>query len=220
MGPWLTRASHWIGMDVPVQPAEVTSVVVRPSSDSAATALLRGSVPAALFVDYAADDASVAASVEVYPRPDGTVYSCGAGDDSLELPDDPATIVARPQATDLLLHTLTAVMPTCLGLPRSASEAGASASSSSSSEVAGVVARQACFLPLSADGLPLIGASPHHDHLWIAGGHGCWGILTGPGTGRHLSDLILGDESTPRLLSAEAARAFDPSRFVQPSTTE
>lgn len=43
--------------------------------------------------------------------------------------------------------------------------------------------------PVSADGLPLIGAT-RHANLFIAGGHGMWGMTLGPATGRLLAELI------------------------------
>ena len=49
-----------------------------------------------------------------------------------------------------------------------------------------------CARPVSRDGRPLIGAAPWADGLWIAAGHGPWGISTGPGSARLLADRILG----------------------------
>jgi D-amino-acid dehydrogenase len=43
--------------------------------------------------------------------------------------------------------------------------------------------------PVSADGLPLIGAT-RHANLFVAGGHGMWGMTLGPVTGRLLAGLI------------------------------
>src|SRR5437763_14711882 len=43
--------------------------------------------------------------------------------------------------------------------------------------------------PVSADGLPLIGAT-RHANLFVAGGHGMWGMTQGPVTGRLLAELI------------------------------
>lgn len=51
---------------------------------------------------------------------------------------------------------------------------------------------RACPRPLSADGLPLIGALPGRANLYICAGHGPWGISTGPASARLVSDLILG----------------------------
>jgi len=45
--------------------------------------------------------------------------------------------------------------------------------------------------------------------LWIAAGHGPWGVSTGPDSGRLLADLLLG-----RL--AEPPAALDPARFGAP----
>jgi D-amino-acid dehydrogenase len=50
---------------------------------------------------------------------------------------------------------------------------------------------RACPRPLSADGLPLIGAIPGSDNLYVCAGHGPWGISTGPGSARLVADLML-----------------------------
>ena len=56
-----------------------------------------------------------------------------------------------------------------------------------------ILKEQACFLPNinSYDGQPIIDKIPHYDGAYIATGHGCWGILTGPATGKCLAQLIL-----------------------------
>ena len=51
---------------------------------------------------------------------------------------------------------------------------------------------RACPRPLSNDGLPLIGAVAGRDNLYICAGHGPWGISTGPGSARLVTDLMLG----------------------------
>jgi glycine/D-amino acid oxidase-like deaminating enzyme len=65
---------------------------------------------------------------------------------------------------------------------------------------------RACARPLSADGRPLLGRVPGIAGLWIAAGHGPWGISTGPASGRLVADLVLG-----RLDVAPAQ--LDPARF-------
>jgi glycine/D-amino acid oxidase-like deaminating enzyme len=40
------------------------------------------------------------------------------------------------------------------------------------------------------------------DGLWVAAGHGPWGISTGPATGRLAADALLGRASVPPELSA------------------
>ena len=68
---------------------------------------------------------------------------------------------------------------------------------------------RACARPLSVDGRPLIGRVPGFDDLWIAAGHGPWGISTGPESGRLLADLVLGRAAAP-------PPALDPARFGAP----
>jgi glycine/D-amino acid oxidase-like deaminating enzyme len=66
-----------------------------------------------------------------------------------------------------------------------------------------------CARPLSSDGRPLVGRVPGIDRLWIAAGHGPWGISTGPATARLVADDILG---RPVVLPA----ALDVARFAAP----
>lgn len=59
--------------------------------------------------------------------------------------------------------------------------------------------------PVSTDGLPLIGAS-RISRIYVNGGHGMWGMLQGPASGRLLAELIATGER-PDILSP-----FDPLR--------
>ena len=65
---------------------------------------------------------------------------------------------------------------------------------------------RACARPLSADGNPLLGRAPGRDGVFVAAGHGLWGISLGPASARIVADLVLGRETAPPL-------AFDPARF-------
>lgn len=59
--------------------------------------------------------------------------------------------------------------------------------------------------PCTPDGLPLIGRT-RSSRVFVAGGHGMWGVTLGPATGRLLTDLI-----TTGVQPAEL-RPFDPMR--------
>jgi glycine/D-amino acid oxidase-like deaminating enzyme len=74
---------------------------------------------------------------EVYPRPDGSVYVCGEPQGSVPLPADPAAVSVVPERCAVLEH--------------------AAAGVSSALDGAAVEARQACYLPNTHDGAPLIG---------------------------------------------------------------
>jgi glycine/D-amino acid oxidase-like deaminating enzyme len=66
-----------------------------------------------------------------------------------------------------------------------------------------VVGARACARPQSLDGRPLLGEG--QKGLWVAAGHGPWGISTGPASARLVADAILG--------RAELAGALSVSRF-------
>jgi D-amino-acid dehydrogenase len=63
-----------------------------------------------------------------------------------------------------------------------------------------------CARPLSLDERPLVGPVPGVEGLYIAAGHGPWGISTGPAAATLLTDLIEGRRPTP-------PAAHDPARF-------
>lgn len=65
------------------------------------------------------------------------------------------------------------------------------------------------FRPATPDKLPLIGAWPEVDGLWIAAGHEGLGITTALGTGAMLADLILGK-----------APGIDPTPYAPDRTLE
>jgi D-amino-acid dehydrogenase len=59
--------------------------------------------------------------------------------------------------------------------------------------------------PLSPDGRPLVGEVSEH-RIYVAGGHGMWGMKQGPATGRLLAEQIATGRQPPAL------RDFDPTR--------
>jgi len=69
---------------------------------------------------------------------------------------------------------------------------------------AAIVRARACARPQSVDGRPLLGRVA--DDVWVAAGHGPWGISLGPASARLVADAILGrGDGIPA--------AFDPGRF-------
>lgn len=59
--------------------------------------------------------------------------------------------------------------------------------------------------PCTPDGLPLLGRTAAR-HVFVAGGHGMWGIALGPVTGRLMAEAVLEGQAPPEL------RPFDPLR--------
>jgi glycine/D-amino acid oxidase-like deaminating enzyme len=51
---------------------------------------------------------------------------------------------------------------------------------------------RACPRPLCADGRPLLGHVPGVEGLFVASGHGAWGLSLGPASARLVADAVLG----------------------------
>jgi glycine/D-amino acid oxidase-like deaminating enzyme len=134
-------------------------------------------------------------SPELFPRPDGTTYVCAISSDS-PLPTDPAQVAPDAGAIERLQAMCSRLSPVLTG--------------------AKVLARQACYRPITRDGLPLIGPVAGVAGAYIATGHSVWGILNAPATGDAMAELILDGVSRSVDLSPfEPARLphFDPARL-------
>jgi glycine/D-amino acid oxidase-like deaminating enzyme len=143
-------------------------------------------VPAhALFVDYHTADGR-ALEPEIFPRPDGEVYVCGMA--------DPAPLPSSPEGVEVSEAS-------CATLARAAGRVATALAA------APIVRQQACYRPVTDDGLPLIGAVPGVPGAYVATGHGPWGILNAPATGLALAELIVEGRAT-----SVDWRPFDPAR--------
>jgi glycine/D-amino acid oxidase-like deaminating enzyme len=149
--------------------------------------LAGATVPAhALFVDYRTADGR-ALEPEIFPRPDGDVYVCGMADPA-PLPDSADAVEVSEAACDVLARAAGRVS-TALARAR-------------------ITRRQACYRPVTGDGLPLIGRVPGLSGAYVATGHGPWGMLNAPATGLALAELV-----TDGVASLLDLRAFDPGRL-------
>lgn len=70
---------------------------------------------------------------------------------------------------------------------------------------ASIVRTRTCPRPQSFDGRPLVGPAPDVEGIWIAAGHGPWGISSGPATARLVADALLGRTEVPAALAAGRA---------------
>jgi D-amino-acid dehydrogenase len=59
--------------------------------------------------------------------------------------------------------------------------------------------------PVTPDGLPIVGAT-RAPGVFVAGGHGMWGVVLGPATGRLLAEQMLTGRTDPVITP------FDPLR--------
>ena len=68
---------------------------------------------------------------------------------------------------------------------------------------AAIVRSRVCARPQSVDGRPFIGPVDGLERVYVAAGHGPWGISTGPASAAMVVDAILGDGSIPDELRAD-----------------
>ncbi len=145
-------------------------------------------VPAhALFMDYRTADGD-ALEPEIIPRPDGTVYVCGMADRQ-PLPESAEGVEVSEAG--------------CAILARAAGRVSAALATAT------ITRRQACYRPVTDDGVPLIGAVPGARGAYVATGHGPWGMLNAPATGMALAELI-----TDGVARAVDLEPFDPARLA------
>jgi glycine/D-amino acid oxidase-like deaminating enzyme len=140
----------------------------------------------ALFLDYH-DESGAGVTLEVFPRADGSTHLT-AFSDHAPLPLDPAAVTAEKSEIDRLQAIAERLSPAFR------SER--------------IIARQACFRPVTQDALPLIGKVPQLERAYVATGHNVWGILNAPATGEALAELI-----TDGAAQTTDLTAFNPARL-------
>lgn len=150
--------------------------------------------PEALFLEYR-DAGGEVLSPELCVRADGTTWVCAISSAG-SLPVDPADVAPDVGAYARLEAMIREIAPILAAMP--------------------IRARQACFRPVTDDGLPLIGAVPGADGVYVATGHSVWGMLNAPATGEAMAELIL--DGAPRHIDLAPfapgrLRPLDPARL-------
>ncbi len=141
----------------------------------------------ALFVDYESASGEHT-SPEIVVRADGEVWACGQSSDD-PLPLDPADVSVDEAKCGEIARICGAL--------------------SSRLEGAAVVRTQACYRPICADAMPLLGEVPGIPGAYVATGHNCWGMLNAPASGRAMAELLCDGASSSLDLSP-----FDPARLL------
>ena len=115
-------------------------------------------------------------------KPDGLVWA-GTTEEEEGFDETPT-----PEARDLIMAVLVKMVPAMSD--------------------AQVVRQTACLRPLSEDYMPLLGAAPGWDGLYVATGGGRSGVILGAAMGRVTADLVAQGTSEMPI------RDFDPGRFA------
>jgi glycine/D-amino acid oxidase-like deaminating enzyme len=140
----------------------------------------------ALFLEY--QEASGALlTPEVYPRTNGITFISAISSES-PVPLDPADVEPDPGVHKRIEALAARISPEL--------------------RASNIVARQACYRPVTQDGLPLIGRMPGAPEAYVATGHSVWGILNAPATGEAMAEVILDGAAGHVDLSP-----FDPRRL-------
>ncbi len=140
----------------------------------------------AVFLEYHEANGALE-SPELFPRADGTTYVCAISSES-PLPVDPVDVKPDLGAIERLETMCSRLSPVLAS--------------------AKILARQACYRPITRDGLPLIGQMPGVAGAYVATGHSVWGILNAPATGEAIAELMIDGAAHTVDLSA-----FDPAGF-------
>ncbi|CAF2117777.1 unnamed protein product [Rotaria magnacalcarata] len=191
MGPWTYQAAPWF-RDAIVFKENISHQLDVIGGVKAHSIVLKNNQPTepyAFFLAYQSHDGNVL-DPEIYLRPNGDIYACGFSEEHTQnLPDSGNSVSINESNCERLRQIVVQVASTL--------------------KDSNVEIKQACYLPQSSDGSPLIGRLHGLNNVYIAAGHSCWGILNSLATGAQLTQLILKGEMSPFL------KQCDPTRFYR-----
>jgi len=108
--------------------------------------------------------------VQIIPRSSGEIYISGVND-TLPLPSTPDAAIPLKTEIDKLKEIADIILPRY-----------------------SIKKEQLCFRPMTDKGTPFICPYVAVNGVYIGVGHGHFGIILGPGTGKVLSEMILGEK--------------------------
>mmetsp|Transcript_44290 Transcript_44290/g.106700 ORF Transcript_44290/g.106700 Transcript_44290/m.106700 type:complete len:486 (-) Transcript_44290:465-1922(-) len=190
-GPWSCQAEDWFpnaGLKLPMEGIKSTSIVWNKPDDRDvdATALFCG------------ENSNFGTHLEVYPRPDGSIYICGIGG---------SDYISTAQLKD------GAFLEDCEANPTRVKAAQASfrdmAPQYKEENGGSLEKSQACMRPCPPDAMPYMGPVPGYSGAYLNAGHNCWGIAWAPACGKAMAELIWEGSS-----SSVNLKPFDPARFT------
>jgi glycine/D-amino acid oxidase-like deaminating enzyme len=195
LGPWSgVVCEDWFDAPIPMQGIKSTSLLYTGIPEIKAE-------PFACFCD----EDRFNCHLELYPRPDGSLYICGCGGSDYVSGDrlreggdcfDPASVkenVMRVEAATSALGYISETFKTKYPTPSSA---------------------QACMRPCTSDGLPTMSEIPGFEGAYVSAGHNCWGILWAPICGKAVAALMTSHDGTQSVVDLSA---FHIERFLDAS---
>lgn len=159
-GPW-TRS---LLPEAPIKESRNHSIVVRPTRTISAYVI---------FPEEHPQIPQKRVPPEIYPRPDGTIYSCGPSDDNVPLPPTSDLVEVDKTVCETVYKDISSI----------------------SQEIHNgeVLVQQACYQPIVVGRRreigPLVGPNKKKG-LWLAAGHDSWSIQNGPASGKVMAEII------------------------------
>ena len=147
---------------------------------------------------------SGAGDPEVYVRNDSTAYCTGFPDPPIQVTEQPGEEEVRQDAIDKIRTSVETASSFC-----DDNSVNYLVFSDDDEDQAKTL-KQACYLPSTVDGIPMMGKVPGKDRpkTYVSAGHTCWGILMGPASGEAMAHEIVTGKSPHVNL-----RLFSPERF-------
>lgn len=194
-GPWSVQLEEWLKpeleLSLPMEGIKSTSMVWTVNDSSKEQMTLDAT---AVFCE---EDNEYHTHLEVFPRPDNTLYVCGVGG-SDTISKEHLQQSAHLQTCDANQDRVTAASKSLHVLSTMLKKHGK------------CVKVQACMRPCPPDAVPYMGAIQGCKGLYINAGHNCWGIAWAPACGKVMSEVLLVGEA--KCLSL---KGFDPMRFCK-----
>jgi len=186
-GPWSCAAEDWFDdISLPMEGVKSTSIVFQSDDEVDASALFCG------------EDYRFGTHLEVYPRPDNSIYLCGIGG---------SEYISTAELK------VGAYREKCLANPtrvQAASDSFREMSATYKNSCNGPDITQACMRPCPPDAKPYMGQIADYKGAYINAGHNCWGIAWAPACGKSMAELVMEGESKCIDLSP-----FSPLRFTK-----
>jgi hypothetical protein len=168
-GPWTSgvAATLRVAMDSQVLGQKAASVLLEPTMrNGSATKGKEDIDDSCLFLDWRGDPS--VGDFEVYPRLDG-VYVCGGSEPPCVVREHPREVGCTDETERLLVDSAASVSSALAG--------------------AKVLRATACYLPVADTG-EIVAGRLEEEGVFVACGHGCWGILNGPATGKGMAEMM------------------------------
>mmetsp|Transcript_8763 Transcript_8763/g.18926 ORF Transcript_8763/g.18926 Transcript_8763/m.18926 type:complete len:464 (+) Transcript_8763:101-1492(+) len=155
---------------------------------------------------------------EVYVRNDSTAYCTG-------FPDPPVRVTEHPGEEEVRQEVIDKIQTSVEAASSFSDDTSTNylvfSNDNDDDESQKTILKQACYLPSTVDGIPMMGKVPgtEHPRTYVCAGHTCWGILMGPASGEAMAHEIVTGRSPHVNLSLFSPQRFGGSLQLVPPTT-